>query len=275
MKKDNEIFLNKLPKIIPRLSLSNFHKRNNNNYNEHPKESNKFTIFNKTSGIIGFKGITFNRGISGFRNTNYKINNFNSNNFKFINLLNHTIKYKIVKEQLLSQNANNNLQFINNMKIDKDNKNIKINKNSFNIKTVINNNKSNNQKNININMFKNNNKKILAERNEKKIDSKRKENNLCEENNDSFIDELNDLFSNVKGNGESKQNLQDQTDENDNNNDSDNDKEPDPRINFEQISRVNKSRPQTSYGGLNTRRKNLQTAFKNLNNRPATSNIPE
>ena len=64
-------------------------------------------------------------------------------------------------------------------------------------------------------------------------------------------------------------------DDNYNSNDSDNDKEPDPRINFEQISRVNKSRPQTSYGGLNTRRKNLQTAFKNLNNRPATSNIPE
>ena len=228
---------------------------------------------------MGFKGITFNKGISSFRNTNYKINNFNNNNnFKSINLLNDTIKYKIVKEQLLSQKENNNLLFINNMKIDKDNKKIKINKNSFNIKTVINNHKSNNnQKNININMFKNNNKKILSERNENKIDSKGKENHLCEENNDSFINELNDLFSNVKGNGESKQNLQEQMDENDNNNDSDNDKEPDRRINFEQISKINKSRPQTSYGGLNARRKNLQAAFKNMNmnNRPATSNIPE
>ena len=59
----------------------------------------------------------------------------------------------------------------------------------------------------------------------------------------------------------------------DKNNESDDDKEPDPRINFEQINRVNKSRPQTSYGGLNVRRKNLQSAFKNRNSRPATSNI--
>ena len=283
-KNDNKIFINKLPKIIPRLSLSNFHKRNNNDGEGNLKELNnnfgtnfKFNIFNKTSGIIGFKGITFNKGIPGFRNTNYRINNINTNNFKSINLLNDTIKYKIVKEQLLNQNPNNNLQFINNMNIDKDKKKIILNKNSFNTKTVINNNKYNNQKNNNMNMFNNNNKKKL-EKNENKLDSKGKENelknNLCEENNDSFINELNDLFSNVKGNGESQQNLQVQMDEN-NNNDSDDDKEPDPRINFEQISRVNKSRPQTSYGGLNARRKNLQSAFKNMNNRPATSNIPE
>ena len=58
----------------------------------------------------------------------------------------------------------------------------------------------------------------------------------------------------------------------------DDDKEPDPRINFEQISRVNQSRPQTSYGGLNARRKNLQSAMANIKNkanRPTTSNIPE
>ena len=82
---------------------------------------------------------------------------------------------------------------------------------------------------------------------------------------------MNDLFSNVKGNNDSQPNIQEPMDDNDKNNESDDDKEPDPRINFEQISRVNKSRPQTSYGGLNARRKNLQSA---LNNRPATSNIP-
>ena len=41
---------------------------------------------------------------------------------------------------------------------------------------------------------------------------------------------------------------------------------------------MNQSRPQTSYGGLNARRKNLQSAMQNMrnkNNRPATSNVPE
>ena len=87
------------------------------------------------------------------------------------------------------------------------------------------------------------------------------------------------LFLNVKANKDSQTNFQDNIDENNKNNDSDDDdKEPDPRINFEQISRVNKSRPQTSYGGLNARRKNLQSAMQNARNkniRPNTSNIPE
>ena len=43
----------------------------------------------------------------------------------------------------------------------------------------------------------------------------------------------------------------------------DNDKEIDPRINFEKINKLNQSRPQTSYGGLNTRRKNLENALQN------------
>ena len=257
------------------MSLSNYHKKNNTN-NEDPKELNnnngsnfKFNIFSKTSGIIGFKGITFNKGISGFRNTYYKINNNNTNNLKIVNPLNDTIKYKIVKEQLLNQNSNNNLQFINNKNItDKDKKKININKNSFNTKAVINSNKYNSKMNVNMNIFKNDNKKIKIENKGKENELK---NNLCEENNDSFINELNDLFSNVKGNNDSQPNIQEPMDDNDKNNESDDDKEPDPRIHFEQISRVNKSRPQTSYGGLNARRKNLQSA---LNNRPATSNIP-
>ena len=92
----------------------------------------------------------------------------------------------------------------------------------------------------------------------KSIENEEK-NNLCEENNDSFINELNDLFSNVKANNDSLPHFQVNINENNQNIDSDeDDKEPDPRINFEQINRVNKSRPQTSYGGLNVRRKNLK-----------------
>ena len=89
-----------------------------------------------------------------------------------------------------------------------------------------------------------------------------------------------DLFSNVKSNNDSQPHFHENiVDENNKINESDDDdKEPDPRINFEQISRVNKSRPQTSYGGLNARRKNLQSAMQNVRNkknRPTTSNIPE
>ena len=107
-----------------------------------------------------------------------------------------------------------------------------------------------------------------------KIKENEEKNNICEENNDSFINELNDLFSNVKNNhNDSQPNVE----ENNKNNESeDDDKEPDPRINFEQINKVNQSRPQTSYGGLNARRKNLQSAIQNVRNknlRPTTSNV--
>ena len=266
-KNDNQIFLNtyKLPQIISRLSLSNFHKKK-------PQDSNQiksvninynFNIFNKTSRLMGFKGITFNRGIPEFRNTNYVINNNDIGNIKPITSENDELeKYKILKEQLLNNNNN-------------------YNKNCFNSKAIINNNKyyNNNLINENMNLFKDVSKKIKLEKHEEKIISKSKEkneekNNLCDDNNDSFITELHNLFPNEKkNNNDSQQNLNEQTDEIDKNNESDDDREPDPRINFEQINRVNKSRPQTSYGGLNVRRKNLQSAFKNRNSRPATSNI--
>ena len=67
------IFLNtnKLPKIVTRLSLSNFHKNSNNNNdigniqeNNNKGFPNKFNIFNKTSGSMGFKGLTFNSGLA-------------------------------------------------------------------------------------------------------------------------------------------------------------------------------------------------------------------
>ena len=305
------IFLNtnKLPKIITRLSLSNFHKKininnnnslnNNENNNNNMGTNNKFNnIFNKTSGTMGFKGLTFNNGIASLRNTNYKFNNVNNlNSCKLLNSHNEIFKYKISKEQIINPNNKNNLninnlnnllnlQFNNtNISTNKEKKKIYINKNSFNTKTTIhNNNKYYNNMNVNqINnnliLFKNNKK----EKDEIKEKSKGKENeeknNVCEENNDSFINELNDLLSNVKVNNDSQPHFQENIEENNKNNDSDDDdKEPDPRINFEQINRVNKSRPQTSYGGINARRKNLQSAMQNARNkniRPVTSNVPE
>ena len=305
------IFLNtnKLPKIITRLSLSNFHKKininnnnslnNNENNNNNMGPNNKFNnIFNKTSGTMGFKGLTFNNGIASLRNTNYKFNNVNNlNSCKLLNSHNEIFKYKISKEQIINPNNKNNLninnlnnllnlQFNNtNISTNKEKKKIYINKNSFNTKTTIhNNNKYYNNMNVNqINnnliLFKNNKK----EKDEIKEKSKGKENeeknNVCEENNDSFINELNDLLSNVKVNNDSQPHFQENIEENNKNNDSDDDdKEPDPRINFEQINRVNKSRPQTSYGGINARRKNLQSAMQNARNkniRPVTSNVPE
>lgn len=225
-KYDNHLVvnLNKLPKIITRLSLNNFHITSNNINSPNDVNTNnncKFSLFNKTLGKIGFRGITFNKNLLGFRKTNYFINNHNSSN---------------------------------------ENREIKFDLNLINSKTPNNNN---------LQLFKNEKKIKLEKHKEKpKIEGKRI---IYEENNDSFINELNDLFSNVKDNND----IQEQLDEDDKNLDSDDDKEPDPRINFEQINRVNKSRPQTSYGGINARRKNLQNAFKNKITRPATSNVAE
>ena len=305
------IFLNtnKLPKITTRLSLSNFHKKSNNEINgisdnNNGMKNNKFNIFNRTSGNGGFKGITFNSGLTGLRSTNYKFNDLNNlNNCKLLNLNKDNFKLSISKVKIANQNNTNyknifndmnsikSLQFINNninnintnINDNKDKKKSHINKNTFNKKTIIhNNNKFIN--NININQV-NNHFIIFKNNKEAKDDPKGKakeneeKNNLCEENNDSFINELNDLFSNVKENNDSLQRFQENIDENTKNIESDDDdKEPDPRINFEQINRVNKSRPQTSYGGLNARRKNLQSALqneRNKKNRPTTSNIPE
>ena len=136
-----------------------------------------------------------------------------------------------------------------------------------------------NQINNNLILFKSNKKDKDEIKEKSKVKENEEKNNVCEENNDSFLNEFNDLFLNVKANKDSQTNFQGNIDENNKNNDSDDDdKEPDPRINFEQINKVNQSRPQTSYGGLNARRKNLQSAMQNARNkniRPNTSNIPE
>ena len=275
--RNKNIFLNtnRLPKIVQRLSLSNFHKNSNN------KDSNglkrdydnniKLNIFNKT---FGFNGLTFNKGITNFRNTNYKINNINITNLKPLNSFKDPVRYKLIKEQLLDKIQNNNtnktnyIQLIeNNINNDKNKKKLNFNKNSFNTKAIINNNNINNPINVNINLFKKNSKKIKLEKSENN-------NNIYEDNNDSFINEFNNLFSQEKGNNDFHNSNHEKIDDNIINNESDDDKEPDPRINFEEISKVNKSRPQTSYGGLNARRKNLQSALQNKNSRPATSNIP-
>ena len=75
-------------------------------------------------------------------------------------------------------------------------------------------------------------------------------------NIDMYNEGLNDYSNEYQNNGSIK---------------SDDDDEPDPRINFEQINQINKSRPLTSYGGLNARRKNLQSALQKNKNRPITS----
>ena len=93
-------------------------------------------------------------------------------------------------------------------------------------------------------------------------------NNLKIENkiNDKniFINRLNTLFINRRQN-KNEINEDEEIKENDENKSESDNNEPDPRINFEKINSINQSRPQTSYGGLNTRKKNLQTALKNSN----------
>ena len=120
--------------------------------------------------------------------------------------------------------------------------------------------------------------KDLSENNNPQLKFKRlkiiEKKNLIEENNDSFIDELTDILNDVNNNKninqqqiileDSKDNLNNSI--NDEENKSEDDIEPDPRINFEHINQLNQKRPQTSYGGLNTRRKNLQTALKGKQN---------
>ena len=86
-----------------------------------------------------------------------------------------------------------------------------------------------------------------------------------------MTDILNDVNNNKNINQQqiiledSKDNLNNSIN-NEEENKSEDDIEPDPRINFEHINQLNQKRPQTSYGGLNTRRKNLQTALQGKQN---------
>ncbi|MCQ2816582.1 MAG: hypothetical protein MJ252_04860 [archaeon] len=89
-----------------------------------------------------------------------------------------------------------------------------------------------------------------TENKEKKIEHESPENN---HNNDSFINELEVLLTNVnpKAQDEDAKSVDEET--------------PDPRINFEHINDINKYRPQTSYGGINQRKHKLQMALNGAN----------
>mgnify|MGYP003295602675 CR=1 FL=1 len=80
-------------------------------------------------------------------------------------------------------------------------------------------------------------------------------NNAAGTNNDSFINELEVLLTNVnpKEQDDDAHSVDEDT--------------PDPRINFEHINDINKYRPQTSYGGLNQRRHKLQIALRSATNK--------
>ena len=281
---ENKIFFNtsNLPKIIHKLSLSN--QKLKKNYNETTRGLND--VFNRTLKI-GFNDIAFNKGSFQNKNTNYKINN--DNNFKSVNSPNEKFKYKFMKEKLINKyynNINRNnifLKYINcniNNEQDKQRNSIK-SKNSFNTRTIII-NTSKGHNNI-INLFTNN-KKIKLEKNKDKImikeemGNEEKNNYLNEEKNSPFINILNDLSSSQNKNEDIQSQYQEkekkEIDECNKNDENDDNKELAPRINFEHINRVNKSRPQTSYGGLNMRRKNLRSAL-NKKDRPATSNFSD
>lgn len=78
-------------------------------------------------------------------------------------------------------------------------------------------------------------------------------------NNDSFINELEILLTNV--NPKTQEDDVRSVDE---------DSTPDPHINFEHINDINKCRPQTSYGGINQRKHRLQMALNGANGQPKT-----
>lgn len=186
--------------ILPKISLSNFHKNENN-------ESNKLINFNKTSENI--KGLTFN-SLRVFKNKNNNFMKYNTPNKRLLNIN----KLKISDKNFLNKTCR-----------------IKINLNKLN---NINNNENIALNRTNPKFFKNNQIKI----NEK-------------------------LSARDNYNTEEYKNNNEKDEDNRSNN---SDKEADPRIDFDKINRLNRSRPQTSYGGLNARKKNLRNALQNDNN---------
>ena len=189
------------------------------------------------------------------------INNYNINNN--ISTINDQNKYLNIKNNLLNTaisniNNKNSFNIYNSPKLNhKQNKS-----NHFNKTYKNNNNLGFNKNNIylkyyNYNDIQNDFNNLLSDRSKADINTEKDENNKNIIKIDSFNEGLNDNYNEYQNNGSIK---------------SDDDDEPDPRINFEQINQINKSRPLTSYGGLNARRKNLQSALqKNRINRPITS----
>ena len=253
--------------------MSRNYKQNLSNIKE-----NNFNFDNKTQEIQK-RGITFENPFR-FRNSV----ELDIKKKKTINL--NSLRYNLNKEQNLanfdfdnitSPNKNNEIPLkITNYHLPKISKRISSDKNNDIVKL----------KNLNKtsgyfemkggisfnNTFGVNNKfhkiKIVdIQKIKEKIKNKEIENelkrkkNINSKQNDSFIDELTNLLINVNMN----KNLEEENKQNEDNNGKsiDNDKEIDPRINFEKINKLNQSRPQTSYGGLNTRRKNLENALQN------------
>ena len=188
---------------------------------------------------------------------NYRINNMNNN----INIIDDKNKYLNIKKNLLStainnlNNKNNIIKLYNSPKLDyRQNKS-----NHFN-KTYKNNNFGFNKNNIYFKYYNehqnDNYNLLLSERNKDDVNYNKEEYNKNIINIDLYNEKINDNSYEFNGSNKSD----------------DDDDEPDPRINFEQINQINKSRPLTSYGGLNARRQNLQSALqKNKMNRPITS----
>ena len=159
----------------------------------------------------------------------------------------NSTRFKFIKRNFNKDNSPNNKIKINKLKIAENNN--KFDKTS-NFKIDLNKLNNNNNDNIVLNrtnpmFFKN--KQKLKINNEKKIDYNEED---------------------YKNNNENEENIG----MNEENKSENSDKEVDPRINFEHINRVNRSRPQTSYGGLNARRKNLQNALQGKNNNINNSN---
>ena len=126
-----------------------------------------------------------------------------------------------------------------------------------------------NKRNIN-NFYKINFKTSYNKNFHKKSFDNQFSNNNLNNNENSFLEEITDILNDVSNNSESKSNKNIFNEENNNSyeksfkkdENDDNNKIADPRINFELINNINRSRPQTSYGGLKQRKKNLQSALQ-------------
>ena len=150
--------------------------------------------------------------------------------------------FKIINHNFRNDNTPNNVKKLNTIKLLENNN--KFDKTS-NFKIDLNKLTNNNDDNITLNrtnpMFFKNKQKLKISK-EKQIDYNEEDYKNNNENED-----------NVRITGENKS--------------ENSDKEVDPRINFEHINRINRSRPQTSYGGLNARKKNLQNALQGKSNK--------
>ena len=217
---------------------------------------NSVDLNNKTNTKINLNSLRY-------KNQNEQMNNLYNSPYLDFDNFNTPIKsndenlriknYHLPKINQGISNDNNNIVKL---------KNLNFNKTYFNNKGTISFNNTFGRKFHKIKIV--DMKKIKEKiENKEKEKEKEKKKNPNGNNNDSFIDELTNILINVNTNKiEEEENKQ-----NEENKSIDNDKEPDPRINFEQIQRVNLSRPQTSYGGLNIRKKNLQSALQNSKNK--------